>query len=77
VNIPVFPGQLPSGGGGGAAGGSGFILAWHPDYGWILVKPDGGGKPDQGLPGGGGSGGEKPDQGLPQPPTAQPKPGQR
>jgi hypothetical protein len=57
----------------------GFILVFHPSYGWVLVSASGsgsgsgggsGGKPDNTLPGEQ----PKPDQGLPStPPSAQPK----
>jgi hypothetical protein len=87
VGIPIFPGQLPSFGGeggkpdqslpGGQPGVSnpiagGFILVYHPSYGYVLVKQggsSGGGSPDQSLPGSQPG----PDQGLPSQP---PKPDQ-
>jgi hypothetical protein len=93
VGIPVFPTNPIAPGGspgapdntlpGGQPGVSnpisgGFILVFHPSYGWVLVSASGsgsgggsgGGKPDQGLPGEQ----PKPDQGLPStPPSAQPK----
>lgn len=101
INIPVFPGQLPMPGGGnekpdqslptdqpGVSNpiSGGFILVFHPQYGWILVAQGGGmsegpgsEKPNQDLPGQQpGISNElpddqpKPEQGLP--PHAQPKP---
>jgi hypothetical protein len=61
---PVPPGEGGEGGEGDVSQpiGGGFVLFWHPVYGWKLVPV--GGLPPHFQPG-------RPDQGLP--PTAEPK----
>ncbi len=72
AGIPIFPGQLPGGRPGGEVdntlpGGlpgmsnpisGGFVLMYHPQYGWVLVS-------GSGSASGGGSGGPGVDNTLP------------